>query len=65
MKIWQKGIKYDKVGRLKALNYVKSNEEDPEDSNKMFYFSWFRLYKLIFFYIEISWKLPKWQSKIK
>lgn len=35
MKIWEKGVKLDKIGRLKALNNQKSDNDEKDDQNKM------------------------------
>lgn len=36
MKIWEKGVKLEKIGRLKALNSQKLDNEAKDDANKMY-----------------------------
>ena len=36
LKIWQKGVKKDKIGRLKALYDVKIGEEAADEANKLY-----------------------------
>lgn len=36
MKIWEKGVKLEKIGRLKALNSQKLESEAKDDANKMY-----------------------------
>lgn len=61
LKIWQKGVKTDKIGRLKDLYDVKIGEEAADEANKL-YLS-INVYVFIFFMkiSETSWKLLKWQ----